>query len=82
MSEITHKMKIGRRWVDVPNWAKWIAQDRDGMWWVYTRKPKLLRLLGEWDVSSFDYIDIAGKLIETTPPKDFTQELYKIERDK
>jgi hypothetical protein len=24
---------------DLPEWARWLAQDRDGSWWAYEHEP-------------------------------------------
>lgn len=24
---------------DIPEWARWIAQDRNGTWWAYEHEP-------------------------------------------
>jgi len=26
---------------EVPDWAKWMAKDQDGSWYVYERQPKM-----------------------------------------
>lgn len=26
-------------WKDCPSWASWMAQDADGEWWAYEKKP-------------------------------------------
>jgi len=28
-------------WKDAPEWAQWLAQDLDGVWWWYADKPSL-----------------------------------------
>lgn len=30
----------------IPDWAKWIAQDPDGAWWIFQFKPSLVNY--EW----------------------------------
>ena len=35
-------------WKDVPEWAEWLAQDRDGEWWVYNTKPLAYPENGFW----------------------------------
>jgi hypothetical protein len=31
--------KFTPSWDDAPEWANWLAQDYDGMWWYYENKP-------------------------------------------
>ena len=33
--------------VSIPTWAKWLAMDADGSWWVYDKKP--VPMDSEWD---------------------------------
>lgn len=40
-------------WGDAPDWAKWLAQDANGSWGWYQRKPVQLRAdhgAGVWDI--------------------------------
>jgi len=39
MKTITLKIKI-------PNWANWVAQDEDGVWWAYENEPS--RMHDHW----------------------------------
>lgn len=35
-------------WKDAPEWANWLAQDRDGSWFWYTTKPRQILQHGIW----------------------------------
>ena len=54
---------------DVPNWANWMAQDKDGMWFAYETEPHP----EECDWTTYDTSQDIGLSAE---PKDWTQELY------
>lgn len=28
-------------WKDAPNWANWLAMDKDGEWWWFENEPEL-----------------------------------------
>ena len=60
--------------IDLPEWAKYVAQDRDGSWYCYSGKPTLT-VRGTWmdDGGRYDAVTRYGKR-----PKDFTKELYKV----
>lgn len=32
-------LKVGGRWIEVPGWARWMAQDLDGGWYFFKEKP-------------------------------------------
>ena len=36
-------------WDDAPDWAWWLAQDRDGKWWWFENAPTLHSEKGFWD---------------------------------
>src|SRR5690606_32966667 len=47
----------GPSWDDAPEWARYLAQDKDGTWWWYEKKPRILGtcwwtdLVGEAEVA-------------------------------
>ena len=32
--------------IKIPNWANWIAQDEDGVWWAFEEQPS--RMHNHW----------------------------------
>lgn len=36
-------------WKDAPEWAQFLAMDKDGEWWWYERGPEWLPFEGLWD---------------------------------
>ena len=57
---------------DTPDWANWMAQDKDGMWYAYETEPR--QDGDEWTT------DNTGQRIGlSAEPKDWTQELYTLE---
>jgi len=41
--------------VQVPDWAKWVAQDKNGDWWCYERMPRISDMGPfEWSFSGGD----------------------------
>jgi len=62
--------------IDVPNWVRWIAQDGDGIWWMYSLKPKIKgdRLSERWYPQQHgDWLPMH----EGKPPKNWEEELYR-----
>lgn len=49
---IIEKLESGKPdWKDAPEWAEWLAQDYDGVWWWYAEKPvqdKVQWILTNW----------------------------------
>lgn len=41
-------------WKSAPKWAKYLAQDSDGLWNWYSKKPKLLGVCWSFDGIRFD----------------------------
>lgn len=78
MSEPTHKIKLGCHWVDVPNEARWVSMDDCGSWSFHETKPKPAAFWGDWTMPCYYY---SWDVAKSAPPKDWTQELYKIERE-
>lgn len=59
----------------LPEWARWLAQDEDGLWYVFEDKPIFD---GEcWIVAGFDHLDVK-KVCAGIPPKDASTQLYRI----
>ncbi len=68
------------QYIKLPVKARWVAQDRDGAWWWYARKPVISVGHAHWRPSSKDarIDDTHGLLGKGISPADFTQTLYKI----
>jgi hypothetical protein len=64
--------------VEVPAWAKWVAQDQSGEWWFFGHKPKPFKRRFEWDNADTLLVDWVSQ--RSKPPADWTQELYKVVR--
>jgi len=56
-----------------PVWAKWIAQDQDGTWWVYQVEP--LQSHNGWYENEVGFIQ---QLCKDKPVDDWRQALHKI----
>ena len=59
----------------IPNWATWIAQDRDGEWYAYESKPTYVNkvwLSVSRDVGRMDSLGYG------VPPQDFKKEIYSL----
>ena len=69
---ITFTMQINDEIV-VPYWAKWMAQDKSGVWYWYSLKP-FVRPAGWW-ASPNGVSEIAYK---STPATDWKKTLYKV----
>ncbi len=73
------KIQIGRKQVEISDWCEFVAQNEDGAWYEYSIHPEPpCRNPCSWDVSPFK--GYWKYLTETKPPKDWTQEIYQIER--
>ena len=42
-------------WKDAPEWANYMAMDRDGSWWWYQNKPKANVYEEAWLAKSKEY---------------------------
>lgn len=60
---------------EIPEWARWLAQDANGAWYVFENKP--YRAKSAWfrrrRRGRYGYIYITPHL-----PDDWTQELYRL----
>ena len=61
---------------EVPDWAKWMAKDRNGDWFVYSVCPKMKE--GCWDIL------VTGKLLrvgqgDPCEGDEWKEELYRLE---
>lgn len=65
-------MKLKTR---IPDWANWIAQNKDGWWYAYEREPIIGQFGNAWRTG-----DRYRAICEGLPPNDFTEALYKIVR--
>ncbi len=76
---MSYYIKLGRKQVEISDWAGWVACDPDGTWFEYKNKPVSQRwhIPGYWGCTKqFNFLSV------TKPPKDWTLELYQIEREK
>lgn len=67
--------------VEIPKWAKYVSQDEDGLWYVWSHIPILNENGVCWiedfpNVINFD--SCFDELAQGIPPKDYTQELYEV----
>ncbi len=68
----------GAKYTQIPDTARWIAQDRDGLWWWYPQEPALRpNIWGYWTLLD-NNVGTNAPLSIGTPPADFTQAIYKI----
>lgn len=61
--------------IDVPEWAKYMAQDACGDWWFYERRPT--HDIDTWGCDR-PYMYSLQLAYTSAEPKDFTQELYEV----
>ena len=61
---------------EIPEWANWIAQDRNGEWWTFEDEPELF-YWGWWSASLYSRIKTRYICTEYKPT-DFKQELYEV----
>lgn len=47
-------------WKDAPEWAMWLAQDGDGFWCWFQKKPYLPEGLRDWLWNNGTEYEIAG----------------------
>lgn len=40
-------------WKDAPEWAQYLAQERNGRWWWFEEEPDYLDYSGTWAVKDF-----------------------------
>ncbi len=59
----------------IPESAKWIAQDKDGWWKYFNKKPNVgvSRIQWVWSTGGW------GLLKQTNPPENFRKMLFTIE---
>ena len=62
--------------IEIPGWAEWIAQDKDGEWWFYKAEP----VEGIYSWHAGDTRSMQESVYMGYSPKDWTQECYEIER--
>ena len=80
MNESEHEIEIGDQVVDVPKGSRWLAQDENGRWVFFMRMPKPFDNedgLGYWDSGISSWPSIS-----TGPPEDFSEELYRLSRER
>ena len=58
---------------ELPNWARWVAQDQDGVWWAYEVEP--LQFHKGWYENEVGKNKYLGK---TIMPKDYRSTLKRI----
>jgi hypothetical protein len=56
-------------WSDAPSWAMYLAQNDDGKWWWYEKKPSLSRRMG------FHFSESGGEYKEATYKLDWENSL-------
>ena len=73
--EYTLEQVIGD--VELSNWARWVAVDKDGEVYEYSDRPDLRSHLGLWTVS-----DACGwsRIKDIEPPADFTKCIWEVKR--
>ena len=74
------RFMIFEKEVEVPDWAKWVAQDKDGEWYWYATRPEPSKRYGFWYCP-----DSEGPCLEDprpaftgNPNKKWTSELYEV----
>lgn len=61
---------------NIPDWAEWVAQDRDGSWWAYQAEPNQQH--SGW------YENEVGKSVKlglTAQPEDWREMLFSVDKD-
>lgn len=58
-------------WKDAPEWAKWLAQDKDGDWFWWERKPLISPRCSYWMPSVY------GKQFKRAPKGKINDEWKK-----
>lgn len=48
-------------WNDAPEWAQWLAQDKNGCWFWYERKPTVSTFKQQWVINKPRRVEVAGK---------------------
>ena len=66
--------------VEVPDWAKWVAQDEDGEWYWYATRPEPSKQQGVWYCPDPEYwcINDAGPAFVGNPNKKWMDEVYEV----
>jgi len=62
--------------IQIPDWARWVAQNADGEWVAFRKKPEPIPIYNEW-------ITIGAKfkyLADGIPSADWTKTLKRVER--
>ena len=70
-------IRIGYDHVLVPHWARWMAQDRSGLWFFYEYKPNKHDLMDWWRPAGKGTFCNAGSSASVTK---WTEQLYRIVR--
>ena len=55
------KIEVGGEIVEVPDWAKWIARDKDGLVFVFEEQPQAVSSSGEWFREGSKYKHVSAK---------------------
>ena len=63
----THKVNFE---VEIPDWVKWIAQDKDGWWYGFERQPQ--RHMDSWGTAGHEIL-----LANGPKPENWKEELYQ-----
>jgi hypothetical protein len=61
--------------IEIPTWAKWLAQDKDGKWYCYEGEPEKVFSTHQWGNISetrFDYVCAGQK------PTNWQSQLYEL----
>ena len=58
---------------ELPDWARWVAQDADGTWWAYEAEPN------EQDRGWYENeVDRIRRLEKAAPPADWQATLTRV----
>jgi len=72
-----YEIKLDGKWVDVPEWARWVAQHKNGKWIFCALEPILVDPNYDWWwVLSVLWINAT----QGRPRKNWKEQIYKIER--
>jgi len=52
-------------WKDAPEWANWLAQDQDAVWWWYEDKPLISNQDEQWEPKKFGNCEVVYMLSDT-----------------
>lgn len=78
MDEAEYEVNINGQIVDLPEGARWLAQDELGNWVFFNRKPTAV----DSEPGYWDGPDKAWPSIRTDPPEDFQSEIYRTARER